>query len=92
MGLAVKAPWHKISWNAFVQKELPELLADKVSLADYRVVAKDEYTCELHLAAQGGATVVYKNIPQPDDYGRFKVDGFFSHSGSRADRGGFGAG
>ena len=77
MGLAVKAPWHKISWDAFVQKELPELLADKVSLADYRVVAKDEYTCELHLAAQGGATVVYKNIPQPDDYGRFKVDGFF---------------
>ena len=77
MGLAVKAPWHKISWDGFVQRGLPELLADKVSLAGYRVVSKSEYTCELHLAIQGRAEVVYDNIPQPDDDGRFKVDGFF---------------
>ena len=42
MGLVLKAPWHKISWDAFVQKELPELLADKVSLAGYRVVSKSD--------------------------------------------------
>ena len=77
MSLSVKAPWHKISWDEFVQKELPELLADRVSLAGYRVVSVDEYTCELHLAVQGGQEVVYKNIPQPDEWGRFKVDGFF---------------
>lgn len=77
MGLVLKAPWHKISWDAFVQKELPELLADKVSLAGYRVVSKSEYACELHLAIQGRAEVVYDDIPQPDEYGRFKVDGFF---------------
>ena len=77
MSLTVKAPWHKISWDAFVQKGLPELLADRVSLAGYRAASVDEYTCELHLAIQGGQEVVYKNIPQPDDWGRFKVDGFF---------------
>ncbi len=77
MSLSVKAPWHKISWDEFVQKELPELLSDRVSLAGYRVVSVDEYTCELHLAVQGGQEVVYKNIPQPDEWGRFKVDGFF---------------
>ncbi len=77
MSLSVKVPWHKISWDAFVQKGLPELLADRVSLAGYRVVSVDEYTCELHLAIQGGQEVVYKDIPQPDEWGRFKVDGFF---------------
>ena len=77
MSLSVKAPWHKISWDVFVQKRLPELLADRVSLAGYRVVLVDEYTCELHLAVQGGQEVVYNNIPQPDEWGRFKVDGFF---------------
>ena len=77
MSLSVKAPWHKISWDAFLQKGLPELLADRVSLAGYRVVLVDEYTCELHLAVQGGQEVVYNNIPQPDEWGRFKVDGFF---------------
>lgn len=77
MSLSVKAPWHKISWDAFIQKGLPELLANRVSLAGYRVVSKGEYTCELHLAIQGGQEVVYKDIPQPDEWGRFKVDGFF---------------
>ena len=77
MSLSVKAPWHKISWDAFIQKGLPELLANRVSLAGYRVVSVDEYTCELHLAIQGGQEVVYKDIPQSDDWGRFKVDGFF---------------
>ncbi len=77
MSLSVKAPWHKISWDAFIQKGLPELLADRVSLAGYRVVSVDEYTCELHLAIQGGQEIVYNNIPQPDEWGRFKVDGFF---------------
>ena len=77
MSLSVKAPWHKISWDVFVQKGLPELLADRISLAGYRVVLVDEYTCELHLVVQGGQEVVYKNIPQPDEWGRFKVDGFF---------------
>ena len=77
MSLSVKAPWHKISWDMFVQKGLPELLSDRVSLAGYRVVSVDEYTCELHLAIQGGQEVVYKDIPQPDEWGRFKVDGFF---------------
>ena len=41
MSLSVKAPWHKISWDAFVQKGLPELLANRVSLAGYRVVSVD---------------------------------------------------
>ena len=77
MSLSVKAPWHKISWDAFIQKKLPELLTDRVSLAGYRVVSVDEYTCELHLAIQNGQEVVYKDIPQSDDWGRFKVDGFF---------------
>lgn len=77
MSLSVKAPWHKSSWDVFVQKGLPELLADRVSLAGYRVVSVDEYVCELHLAIQGGQEVVYKDIPQPDEWGRFKVDGFF---------------
>ena len=77
MSLSVKAPWHKISWDAFVQKGLPDLLAERVPLAGYRVVSKDEYTCELRLGIQGGLEVVYGDVPQPDEWGRFKVDGFF---------------
>ncbi len=77
MSLSVIAPWHKISWDAFVQKGLPDLLADRVPLEGYRVVSKDEYVCELHLGIQGGRKVVFSDIPQPDEWGRFKVDGFF---------------
>ena len=55
MSLSVKAPWHKISWDAFIQKGLPELLTDRVSLAGYRVVSVDEYTCELPSRDSGGA-------------------------------------
>ena len=77
MSLSVMAPWHKISWDAFVQKGLPDLLAERMPLAGYRVVSKDEYVCELRLGIQGGQEVFYANIPQPDEWGRFKVDGFF---------------
>ena len=77
MSLSLKAPWHKISWDAFVQKGLPDLLAERMPLAGYRVMSKDEYVCELRLGIQGGQEVVYKNLPQPDEWGRFKVDGFF---------------
>ena len=77
MSLSVKAPWHKISWDRFVQKDLPGLLADKVALAGYRVTSKDDYACDLHLVIQEGQEVVYKNIPQPDEWGQFKVDGLF---------------
>ena len=77
MSLSVMAPWHKISWDAFAQKGLPDLLAERVPLAGYRVVSKDEYTCELRLGIQGDLEVVYSDIPQPDEWGRFKVDGIF---------------
>ena len=92
MSLSVKAPWHKISWDGFVQKGLPELLAD--SGVRWRGIGWCRWVnirvnCIWRFRA--GQEVVYGDIPQPDEWGRFKVDGFFSYGGSRADGGGFGA-
>jgi len=78
MAIDVQAPWHKNSWDAFLQDGLPNLLADCVGVAGYRVEETDTYVCRLHLSVKGsrGLTdVVYENIPLCDDLGRFRVDG-----------------
>lgn len=78
MAIDMQAPWHKDSWDAFLQNGLPSLLADCVSVAGYNVEKVDTYTGRLHLSVKGtrGLTdVVYENIPLCDDLGRFRVDG-----------------
>ena len=78
MAIDVNAPWHKISWDGFLQEGLPSLLADSVALEGYRVESVDTYSCRLHLSfkgADGTADVVYEDIPQCDALGRFRIDG-----------------
>ena len=78
MAMDVTAPWHKISWDGFLQEGLPSLLADSMALDGYRVESVDTYTCRLHLSvkgANGAVDIVYEDIPQCDELGRFRIDG-----------------
>ncbi len=72
------APWHKASWDLFVQKRLPQLLGERLPLAGYRVKSTGTYTCDVKVVLQGKESEVeidYKDIPQPDPDGVFEIDG-----------------
>lgn len=73
----IKATWHKESYDQFLNALLPQLLADRLPLADYRVMSTDTYMCQITVsvaAADGNiATAVYNDLPQPDEQGLFVV-------------------
>jgi hypothetical protein len=71
----MSAPWHKASFDHFLNERLPQLLAEHVPLVGYTVTATDEYTCGIKLtlaSAAGDATVDYADLPQPDQEGIFQ--------------------
>ena len=80
--LRMDAPWHKVSYDRFLNERLPELLASRVPLAGYSVAADSERTCAitvtLAMALGGGETAAaheYTRIPVPDEHGVFQVNG-----------------
>ena len=78
MTLKTSAPWHRASWDRFVQDLLPQLLDDRLPLAGYLVEAEDTYTCRLKVILQGRdgeLELDYSGIPQPDEQGMFKIGG-----------------
>jgi len=77
MPINPSAPWHKVSFHRFLNERLPELLAERLPLAGYRVEAADGPTCRVVLAlssSSGDAELEY-NVPQPSEQGLFKLDG-----------------
>ncbi len=78
MTLSLAAPWHKASFDRFLNERLPQALVELVPLVGYTVTSTDDYTCEitLTLAAQDREfSVTYPGLPQPDDEGMFQVKG-----------------
>jgi hypothetical protein len=85
MALNVRTPWHKASYEAFLNERLPALLAERLPLIGYAVEATGTHTCRVTVtlaAASNGcsdrspaapAPIVTFDLPQPDDSGRFKV-------------------
>ncbi|HTI15662.1 MAG TPA: hypothetical protein VL461_14035 [Dictyobacter sp.] len=70
--------WHKASYDRFIQESLPALLDTCMPLIDYQVYATTTYTCDISLSLSDGAndvSVVYHDIPRPDDEGLFIIDG-----------------
>lgn len=78
MNVNAAAPWHKESFNRFIKERLPELLTERLPLAGYHVESKGTYTCTVHVTTgrdDGTVEVEYPDIPQPDDEGRFEIEG-----------------
>ncbi len=72
------APWHKVSFDRFMDERLPRLLEDRLPLVGYQVTPTGTYTCSVKVALAcdaGQAEVEYANVPRPDDEGVFEVDG-----------------
>lgn len=72
------APWHKASFDRFLQERLPHLLADRVPLVSYHAEATGRYTCRITVvlaSRSGDIAIQYPEVPQPDEAGIFEVDG-----------------
>ncbi|MBN2003106.1 MAG: hypothetical protein JXA21_07085 [Anaerolineae bacterium] len=72
-------PWHKASYDAFLNEHLPAFLGERLPLLSYTVEETGVYTCcvTLTLPATSGEVSVSYDLPQPDADGRFKIgDGF----------------
>ena len=71
-------PWHKVSFDHFLHRSLPDLLTSRVGLAGYRAEPTSEHSCRIVLqarSAKGEFEVVYPSLPVPDEAGVFRVDG-----------------
>ena len=71
MSLNPTTPWHKASYDQFLSDSLPQLLAARLPLADYRVSETGPAGCSIQLSLTGGAQAVYAPIPRPDEQGLF---------------------
>lgn len=71
------APWHKISFDAFLSDSLPRLLTQRVPLASYGVESISTYACRVRilLTAAAEELALDLDVPQPDDDGIFEIDG-----------------
>jgi len=78
MALHSTVPWHRASFDHFVQETLPQLLGKRFGLLGYQFKETSTYTFVLELALARGAgevRAVYSDLPQPDGDGVFCIDG-----------------
>lgn len=77
MSINWSTPWHKASFNRFVQERLPQLLAERLPLVGYQVQPRGRYTCRITvtLASASGDIETTYDIPQPDEEGVFEIQG-----------------
>ncbi len=78
MALNISTPWHKASFDKFLNERLPELLAARLPLAGYQVTETGATTCRVVIAlasANGDVEIAYDALPQPDQSGVFQLDG-----------------
>ncbi len=77
MSLNPTTPWHKASYDQFLSDSLPQLLAERLPLADYQVTEAGPvtftgaHTCSIHISLSGGAQAVFTPLPRPDEEGLF---------------------
>ena len=78
MSIKISTPWHKESFNRFMEDRLPQLLSSRIPLAGYHFESTGSYTCSVRIILATDSVdieVDYTDIPQPDDEGLFKIDG-----------------
>ncbi|MBV9257887.1 MAG: hypothetical protein JO215_07700, partial [Ktedonobacteraceae bacterium] len=78
MTIRYSAPWHKASFDAFLNDSLPRLLAEYIPLAGYAVEATGPYTCQIQLTfitEEHEAELTYTDLPQSDEDGIFQIKG-----------------
>jgi hypothetical protein len=78
MPIDIATPWHKESFDRFLDEGLPRLLAERLPLAGYRVEPEGTYTCRVSVTlatGDGELPLVYSGFPQPDQQGVFEIDG-----------------
>ena len=76
--LTPSSPWHKESYDTFINDNLPILLADRLPLSGYRVTKTSEQTCTVTVAIRnenGEIEVEYQDIPVPSEQGTFQIEG-----------------
>jgi hypothetical protein len=76
--LTPTSPWHKESYDIFINDQLPQLLADRLPLVGYRVNQTSEQTYTIAVAIRNGngeIEVEYQNIPVPSTRGAFQIKG-----------------
>ncbi len=76
--IAIKAAWHKESYDRFLNEQLPQLLAERLPLAGYQVEQTGDYTCSVKILVinetGSPAEVTYFDVPQPDNDGIFMTN------------------
>jgi hypothetical protein len=79
MSVNVATPWHKRSYDRFLQEQLPQLLSERLPLVSYAALPSGPQTCEIHLALASGhngeVELTYNGILQPDEEGLFEIEG-----------------
>ncbi|MCP4544139.1 MAG: hypothetical protein GY832_44070 [Chloroflexi bacterium] len=76
-GCTSSAPWHKTSFDRFLQERLPELLAERLPLVGYQAESTGRYTCRVAVtltSASGDVEIEYVDLPQPDEDGLFEIN------------------
>ena len=71
-----KTPWHRESWEHFITTSLPELIDTSCGISSYHIEPAGE-TCSIVVKVnrrEDTTTVVFSNIPVPDERGVFFVD------------------
>ncbi len=70
------SPWHKQSYDRFVNDGLPALLAARLPLDGYQATPLDSHTCRISVAiASADAVQAAYDLPAPNDDGVFHLDG-----------------
>jgi hypothetical protein len=78
MSLNPSAPWHKASFDRFLQERLPQLLSERLPLAGYHAEPTGRTTCHVNVtlaSASGDVAVEFAALPYPDEEGLFEIDG-----------------
>ena len=72
------APWHRESYELFINQRLPELIAARLPLAAYKAehAGKCSYRIDLTVGTTSGAAQRrIDGVPRPDESGVFEVEG-----------------
>ncbi len=78
MSVNYAAPWHKESFDTFIQERLPKLLAERLPLGTYQVQSTDIRICQVRISLLTPTEEIelsYDGLPQPDEEGVFEIDG-----------------
>jgi hypothetical protein len=78
MTINYSTPWHKASFDRFLQERLPQLLAERLPLTGYHAEPTGRTTCQVAItlgSASGDVVCDFADLPYPDEAGLFEIDG-----------------